>query len=124
MVFLLGLITTSCLSQVQFQGNFTVGKHARSKGFALSYIGVGLGRMRGAMYNNARSALIIDVDALRNPGRTYTYRQLSERMYGFWPGFASMATQTIPYFLVSEPPVTPRFAPVVRVRRSQSYLER
>ena len=107
-----------------FRNDIVIGKHQkRNRG--ISFITINLGRRYGAdLYGRSGATLIIDVDALRNPGKTYTYRQLAERVYGVDP-IPFPSSPRIPEFLLVERPViSPWSMPMVKVRRSQSSLER
>jgi len=123
--FVLCLVATmDCAGQVMFRNDITLGKHRKRS--PVSFITINVGRRYSPdMYTAPRSGntLIIDVDALRHPEKTYTYRQLAERVYGVDP-IPFPNSPRVPEFLLAEPPPISQSAMMVRVRRSQSYLER
>ena len=107
-------------AQVSFRRDFTLGKHRKSHGFSIDWVTVGFGRSRGLGTPNEGNRLIIDVNALRNLGREYSYQQLAERTYNLTPGIPTFhAPQPwVPYYLLVEPPVMSLHTePTVKVRR-------
>ena len=107
-------------SYVMFRNDIVLGKHTKQRNKGISFITISMGRQLGPIpYSGGTNGmLIIDLQALRNPGQTtYTYRQLAERTYGMIPGSAA-PNQDVPHFLLMEPTyIAPPSIPVVRVRR-------
>ncbi len=119
---ILALCLASVVSHAQFslRSDIVLGKHTKAKSIGLSLITVSLGRTRMPGGTYERNTLMIDVGALRNPGRYYSYRQIAERVYGLTPGIPAghLNQPWVPYFLVAEPPlITRRPVPAVNVRR-------
>ena len=95
-------------AQIMFRNDFVIGNHQRIKNKGLSFItinvrgGNGMGNTifnRGWTGNN----IVIDVEALRNPHKVYTYTELAERIYAPGPSWLP-ATQRAPQHLLMEPP--------------------
>lgn len=120
LVFFFIAVTWESSGQVMFRNDIVLGKHSkRNRG--LTFITINLGRRYGAdMYGRSGATLIIDVDAIRNPGKSYTYRQLAERVYNVDP-IPFPSSPRVPEFLLSEPPViVPRSMPTVHVWRTRT----
>ncbi|MBL7846800.1 MAG: hypothetical protein JNL40_04980 [Cyclobacteriaceae bacterium] len=120
LLLLLGLVVASAEAQVSFRSDIVLGKHVRNRSKGLSFITLSVGRTRTPWGTFDRNTVIIDVAALRNPGKSYTYRQVAERVYGLAPGIppGHMFQPMVPEFLLAEPPPVIRpVVPVVKVRR-------
>lgn len=93
-------------SQIIFRNDFILGRHHRVKNKGLTFITINLDRYPNLnMLVNGRGgrSLVIDVQALRQPDRVYTYTELAEKIYTPGPVFRpSMAP--VPMFLLLPPP--------------------
>lgn len=119
-MILIVLASFAASGQVSFRSEIKLGKQPRSRNIGINMITIGLGNRRYTSGVYERYSLIIDVDALRNPKRTYTYRQVAERVYGLTPGIPAghLNQPWVPNFLLAEPPaIAQRTVPVVKVRR-------
>lgn len=105
------------LGQVMFRNDIILGKHIGKRNKGISFITVNMGRRRELIPGERMGSLVIDVQALRNPGQPYSYRQLAERVYQIDP-FVTPIYQRVPQYLLIEPPmVISRATPVVKLRR-------
>lgn len=93
-------------SQIIFRNDFILGRHHRVKNKGLTFITINLDRYPNLnMLVNGRGgrSLVIDVQALRQPDRVYTYTELAEKIFTPGPVFRpSMAP--VPMFLLLPPP--------------------
>lgn len=120
MLLVLSLVCLAADAQVSLRRDITLGKHRKSHGFSIDWVTVGFGRSRGPGTPNEVNRLVIDVNALRNMGKEYSYQQLAERTYNLTLGIPPFhAPQPwVPYYLLVEPPVMSlQTEPTVKVRR-------
>ena len=95
-------------AQIMFRNDFVIGNHQKIKNKGLSFITINVGR-GGGMGPNAFARgwtgtnIVIDVQALRNPHKEYTYTELAQRIYAPGPSWLP-ATQRAPQYLLMEPP--------------------
>src|ERR1700733_12509866 len=97
------VITLETQAQVIFRNDFVIGKHAKMHNKGLSFITISLDRYPNLnMLINGRGgrAIVIDVDAIRNPGQHYTYTQLAEKIYNPGPVYRPSAP-IVPFFLLA-----------------------
>jgi hypothetical protein len=116
-VFLL-LVANILAAQVIFRNDFVINRKQRKlENKGLTFISINLdNRPNWNQLINGRGGrmMVIDMQALRKPHRTYTYRELAEKVYvptsSVGPG-----TVTVPLFLLMVPPVM-RKIPVANLR--------
>ena len=105
-LFLFILATTlTSQAQVIFRNDFVIGKHAKIKNKGLSFITINLDRhpnMNMLMNGRGGRSIVIDVNAIRYPGRPYTYSELAEKVYT--PTTYRPSVEPVPMFLLLPPP--------------------
>ncbi len=104
-VFLLGIIAIS-RGQVIFRNDIVLGRHHKNKG--ISFITISFDRYPNRnmlVYGRGGKSLVIDVQAIRSPGKTYTYSQIAERIYTPGPVFKP-GVEPVPMFLLLPPPTS------------------
>ncbi|HWA32967.1 MAG TPA: hypothetical protein VG737_02505 [Cyclobacteriaceae bacterium] len=103
--FVLGAIL-SADAQVIFRNDFVIGKHARIKNKGLSFISINLDRhqnLNQLINGRGGRSLVIDVNAIRNPKRVYSYSEIAEKVYTPGPVYRP-GTEPVPMFLLMPPP--------------------
>lgn len=116
-------------AQVIFRNDFVIGKHHKVKNKGITFVTINLERYPNLnMLVNGRGgrSLVIDVEALRNPEKTYTYSELAERIYTPGPTYRPVV-EPVPTFLLLEPPTITPWIPTrsarIIVPRSRFFLE-
>ncbi|NOT76731.1 MAG: hypothetical protein HOP08_17530 [Cyclobacteriaceae bacterium] len=92
--------------QVVFRNDFIIGRHQKIKNKGLTFITINLDRHPNLnMLINGRGgrSLVIDVAALKNPMKTYSYSELAERIYTPGPVYQP-SVAPVPMHLLMEPP--------------------
>ena len=104
-IFLFGMVLNT-QAQVMIRNTFTLGKNHKIKNLGISFVSINLDRhpnMNMMMNGRGGKSLIIDVAALTNWNKEYTYREIAERIYT--PGGTYRPNQdAVPLFLLLEPP--------------------
>ena len=93
-------------SQIIFRNDFILGRHHRVKNKGLTFITINLDRYPNLnMLVNGRGgrSLVIDVQALCQPDKVYTYSELAEKIYTPGPVFRP-SVAPVPTFLLLPPP--------------------
>lgn len=103
---LLFLATMSTYGQVMLRNEFIIGKDRKIRNKGLSIVAINLDRhpnLNMLVNGKGGRALIIDVQAIRNPGKQYSYVDLASRIYTPGPVYRPMQ-EPVPVFLIQEPP--------------------
>jgi hypothetical protein len=104
LILLAGAIESQ--SQIIFRNDFVIGRHQKVKNKGLSFITINLDRHPNLnMLVNGRGgrSVVIDVQALRQPGKVYSYNELAERIHTPGPVFKP-SVPAVPNFLLMPPP--------------------
>lgn len=108
-VFIFGM--SLCVSgQVMFRNDFILGPHKKVKNKGLTFITFNLNRHQNLnTVDNTRGAggIVIDVEAIRNPQKVYTYSEIAEKIYTPSRSFRS-SVDAVPMFLLLAPPTNLR----------------
>jgi hypothetical protein len=119
--FVLGM-TLCTQGQLIFRNDFVLGPHHKVKNKGLSFITINLDRYPNLnMLVNGRGgqSIVIDLEAIRNPGKTYTYSEIAEKIYTPGPVFRP-SVNPVPMFLLLQPPAPIR-VPVYKMDRTNIY---
>ena len=108
-------------SQIIFRNDFVLGPHHKVKNKGLSFITINLDRYPNLnMLVNGRGgrSLVIDVQALRQPDKVYTYSELAEKIYTPGPVFRP-SVAPVPMFLLLPPPFSLKRPAYRSIRNNQ-----
>jgi hypothetical protein len=104
LILLAGAIESQ--SQIIFRNDFVIGRHHKLKNKGLSFITINLDRYPNLnMLVNGRGgrSIVVDVQALRQPNRVYSYNELAEKIYTPAPVYKA-SVPPVPMFLLMPPP--------------------
>jgi hypothetical protein len=94
--------------QVMFRNDIVLGRHQKVKNKGISFIMISFDRYPNRnmlAYGRGGKTLVIDVQAIRNPKKEYSYAELAERIYTPGPVYKPGA-EPVPLFLLLPPPVS------------------
>jgi hypothetical protein len=93
--------------QIIFRNDFVIGRHHKLRNKGLSFITINLDRQPNLnMLVNGRGgrSIVVDVQALRQPDRVYSYSEIAEKIYTPGPVYKP-SVPSVPMFLLMPPPL-------------------
>jgi hypothetical protein len=109
LIGLVGFLTSEVSAQVFFRNDFLINhKSQKVRNLGLRFITINVSsypNLNQLLNGRGGGTLVLDVRALRQPGRQYSYTEIAEKVYV--P--ATNSVKEVPEFLLQQPPVRRRF---------------